>query len=238
MKMRYLPLVFCILPFLLQAQGQPRFHYGIAFAPGAAIALDAGDSEKQQLRPSVDLGFRAGYRFHSRWSVSAGLAYASTGRKYEPVVPGNDFEGEPGFETPDPPVFPGGGPGNQGRTRSLTQAYHFLAVPLRVTYHGNAGRSWRPYVSAGLSPRLLLLHREKKTAAYSDGKIERSTRDYETEPLHFSLMLSAGVTHDLANGHQVFVGPNLQWVNVREQRYAQKDARQLLQMGLEIGYLW
>lgn len=238
MKKRYLPLVFCILPFLLPAQEQPRFHYGIAFAPGAAIALDTDDGEKQQLRPSVNLGFNMGYFFHSRWSVSAGLAYASTGREYEPVVPGNNFEAEPGFETPDDPVFPGGGSGNEVRTRSLTQAYHFVLVPLRVTYHGNTGRNWRPYVSAGLSPRLLLLHREKETTAYSDGNIERSTRDYETEPLHFSLMLSAGVTHNLASGHQVFVGPNLQWVNIREPQAVGGDVSRLLQMGLELGYVF
>jgi hypothetical protein len=246
MKKRFLPLICCILPFLLQAQDQQRFHYGIAINPSAAFALDTDEGETQQLRPSVNLDFNVNYFFLSRWSVSAGLAYANTGRKYDsPYRTESDYN-EIGFDPTTDPILSGGGVGEPSpgtgrpyiRSRNITQAYHFLAVPLRVTYHGNAERSWRPYVSAGLAPRLLLLQREEETKYYSDGSTDRSARDYEAEPFHFSLMLSGGVTHDLANGHQVFVGPNLQWVNIQEPQFKGGGVESLLQVGLEVGYLW
>jgi len=238
MKKHLLPLFLCVIPFLLQAQEQKKVFYGVALVPGTAWGLDAEDA-KQQLRPSANIDFTVGYHLNPRWSVSSGLSYASTGRKYEPVVPGADFIAEPFSDIPDILDEPWSGPGvPRGRTHSITQAYHFLAVPLRVTYQGHTDRSWRAYASVGLSPRFLLLHREKETKVYSDGNIKRSTRDHESEGLHLGLMLSGGIAFGLANGHQLFVGPNLQWVNVREQQYNQKDMRQLLQVGFEVGYRW
>jgi len=234
--MKNLSLLALLLIFALSLSAQSKFHFGAAYFPNYSWQMDHMGKDAYSPGLSHTAGMTISYPLGAHWSISSGLAYANINQKHELDVEelrwGIQHDGNGGFD-------PGIPSGEDIIAFSFQHTYHFVEVPLRLTYISNGNRL-RFYASAGLAPRFFITDRSKSTVERDNGNTEENTYSdeiYKYNRIQLGLLTACGIELDLGQKAMLFAGPRLQIHRFggESEQLDHSFTADFMQLGLEMG---